>query len=230
MAALIGGSEREASALRPRAGIRERMGGVPMNQLSTAEFQRQLAEMTGEIERLREALIQAESARDSMARAESDWQRVFAALPDFVTIVDCEHRIVRINNLMADRLNVSVDEAIGRPCFEVMHASGAPPAFCPHALAMADGRRHTAEIYEPTLDAFFLVTASPFLSADGTLAGSVHVARELPDRRAGVASLDAEGDDRQARFEAAMRLIPRMDATQSGRSGDVSCGKTFRSR
>src|SRR5512143_809664 len=115
-----------------------------MNKLPTAELERQALELQREVQRLRGLLEASNAARGGALRAQAEWEQLFSALPDFVAVIDCDYRIVHINRLMTERLNLSAQDAIGRPCYEVMHATGAPPAFCPHALAMDDGRRHAA--------------------------------------------------------------------------------------
>lgn len=186
-----------------------------MNEPRIAELERQVEELASEVQRLRRAVDEAHASQAAASVAASEWEAMFHSLPDLVSVIDCDHRIVRLNRQMADRLNVSPEEAVGRPCYELVHASGSPPAFCPHALALRDGRPHAAEIYEPTLDAFFLVSASPFVDAAGRLAGTVHVIRELTQRGAEA----CETQPLEWRHVEAGPGVPEADATTASRAG-----------
>lgn len=55
------------------------------------------------------------------------------------------------------------------------------PPFCPHSRLLVDGREHIAEVRE--MDRDFLVSVSPLKDSQGRLMGSVHVARDITDRK-----------------------------------------------
>ncbi len=111
------------------------------------------------------------------------WAQAFDALPDLVCIVDPRHRIVRANQAMADRLGVSPQAAIGQSCFACVHGTDAPPDACPHARTIADHQPHAAELLEPSLGGWVAVSTTPLLDSAGTFIGSVHVARDINQRK-----------------------------------------------
>lgn len=111
------------------------------------------------------------------------WKYVFDALPDLIAILDREHRVVKINKAMAERLGVSQDQGSGLHCYEVVHHTDAPIVGCPHHKLLQDGLEHTSEVQEENIGGYFLVTASPIKSPDGAVLGSVHIARDITERR-----------------------------------------------
>jgi len=119
--------------------------------------------------------------QDEILKAKDEWERTFDAVPDLISIIGRDHRIVRMNKSMADRLGIPVRDAVGRPCHEIVHHSGQPPRSCPHQLLMADGKEHVQEIHEDTLNGDFLVTASPLRDAAGTVTGCVHVLHDITE-------------------------------------------------
>ncbi|MFP4109194.1 MAG: response regulator [Desulfonatronovibrio sp.] len=123
----------------------------------------------------KELIRQTEAARE----ASQQWQETFDAVPDFIAIIDTQHRIVRINKPMANHLGCSVEEARGRFCYEVVHGLSEPPSFCPHARLLVSGRGESEEIFEQRLGGFFNVTTNPVFDPGGSLAGCVHVARDI---------------------------------------------------
>jgi PAS domain S-box-containing protein len=119
--------------------------------------------------------------QDEILRAKNEWERTFDAVPDLIAVLDREQRIVRVNKAMADRLGILPLDAIGQHCYKVVHRLGMPPQSCPHQLLLIDGREHSSEIHEDTLNGDFLVTATPLRDVSGTLIGSVHVLHDISE-------------------------------------------------
>jgi PAS domain S-box-containing protein len=115
--------------------------------------------------------------------AKEEWERTFDTVPDLVAILDKEHRIVRLNKTMADRLGTTKDAAVGKGYYRLFHGRDADNPSCLHALALKEGRVQEREVYEATLDSYFWVTVSPLRKIDGELIGSVHVARDISERK-----------------------------------------------
>ena len=133
--------------------------------------------------RLNKQIIGRKQAEEIAVRAKQEWERTFNAVPDLIAIIDDKHRIVRVNRAMADKLGVAPEEAVDLTCYEHVHGKQEPPTNCPHAKLLADGQEHMAEVYEKRLGGDFLVTVTPLHDAKGHLVGSVHVARDITDRK-----------------------------------------------
>ena len=116
-------------------------------------------------------------------RAKNDWERTFDTVPDFIAIIDNNHKIVRANKAMAQQLGVTLQQAIGQSCYSCVHGTSLPPEFCPHAKTLQDGKEHVAVVHEARLGGDFLVSTTPLRDEKGTLIGSVHVARNITDRK-----------------------------------------------
>ncbi|MEE9910478.1 MAG: PAS domain S-box protein [Deltaproteobacteria bacterium] len=115
--------------------------------------------------------------------AKEEWERTFDTVPDLIAILDNQHRILRVNKAMSERLGVVPASCVGLHCHEAVHGMGQPPAFCPHSLTCGDGRQHIAEVHEPHLGGDFLVSTTPLNDREGRCIGSVHVARDITARR-----------------------------------------------
>ena len=129
--------------------------------------------------------------------AAGQWGQAFDALPDLVALVDTDYRIVRVNRAMAARLGVPVERCVGRPCYEIFHASGEPPASCPHALTCQDGQPHSHDLAEPRLGGEFLETATPLFDSHGALVGAALLARDITDRKRAETQLQAALRERE---------------------------------
>lgn len=129
--------------------------------------------------------------------SEDVWKYVFDALPDLIAILDKKHNVVKINKAMANRLGVSPEEGSGLKCYEVVHCTDSPILNCPHSKLIEDGSEHTEEVQEDNLGGYFLVTASPIRDADGNVLGSVHIARDITQRREMEKKLEKALEDKE---------------------------------
>ncbi|MBI4826090.1 MAG: PAS domain S-box protein [Nitrospirae bacterium] len=122
-------------------------------------------------------------AEAAVIRAKEEWERTFNSVPDLIAILDTKHRIVRVNKAMAEKLGLNAEQCIGLPCYKYVHGLSEPPDFCPHKHTMKDCRQHVREVNEPRLGGDFLVSTTPLLNEKGEMTGSVHVARDISERK-----------------------------------------------
>jgi PAS domain S-box-containing protein len=128
-------------------------------------------------------ITERKRSEEALLQAKEDWERTFDAIPDLISIIDRNHRIVRANKAMNERIKVRKKQCIGTHCYELMHRTDGPPAFCPHSKLLIDGQMHEAEFYEHHLDGDFLVTTTPLKDKQGEIIGSVHIARDITERK-----------------------------------------------
>ncbi len=133
-------------------------------------------------ERMRRGRIFERGQAGEVPRAKQEWERTFDAVPDLISILDRQYRILRVNRAMAERLGVPPERCVGLTCYQCVHDLHLPPALCPHTQCLVDGRAHTAEVGEERTG-YFLVTCTPLFDPDGQWVGSVHVARDITARK-----------------------------------------------
>jgi len=111
------------------------------------------------------------------------WRYVLNSIPDLITILDPNFKVIWVNNAMAQALNTDPELCVGLTCYEVVHGGNSPLINCPHEQMMRDGIEHTEEVKEDNLGGYFLVSASPIKDDSGNLLGSVHIARNITIRK-----------------------------------------------
>jgi PAS domain S-box-containing protein len=146
-------------------------------------------------------------AEEAILRAKEEWERTFDAVPDLIAILDDQHRVLRANRAMAERLGVSLQEFIGKACYETVHGLDRPQVFCPHVGTLADDREHTAELHEERLGGDFLVSTTPLHDAQGQLIGTVHVARDITERKQAEEALKKSKERFELLSETASELL-----------------------
>ena len=142
-----------------------------------------------------EDITERKRAEQALQQARRDWERTFDSVPDLIAIIDKQHRIVRANRAMAQRLGTTPERCVGLTCYQCVHGTKAPTEFCPHALTVQDGKEHVAEIYEDNLGGYFAVSTTPLRDEQGNMVGSVHVARDITQSKEAETALQEKQRD-----------------------------------
>lgn len=145
-------------------------------------------------------------AETELQRARDEWELTFNSVPDLIAIIDHHHRVVRVNRAMAEKLGRAPEECVGLRCYEAIHGSDLPPGFCPHARTLSDGGEHREEVYEKSLGGDYLVSTTPLLDHTGQMLGSVHVARNISERKRAEMALRAS----EEQFRTLADAIPQL--------------------
>ena len=123
------------------------------------------------------------SVGDAVIAADEEWALTFDSVPDMIAIIDAEHRILRVNSAMARRLGRKAEECVGVHCYEAVHGLSAPPFFCPHSRSLKDGGQHIEEVTEDRLGGCFLVSTTPLRVPGEPIMRTVHVVRDITERK-----------------------------------------------
>lgn len=142
---------------------------------------------------------------EQLLRAKQEWEKTFDAIPDLITILDPQRRIVRINRAMAEKMNMAPSKCIGNYCFACVHDTSHPIEECPHTLTLQDRREHMAEVHEERLGGDFLVTTTPIFDEQGEIQFTVHVARDITQLKES-ARLLQESEERLNRAQRIAQL------------------------
>ena len=122
-------------------------------------------------------------AEEAIKTAAEEWRTTFDSITDTIMLLDSEHRIVRANQAFAETFGMSTEAAVGQFCYEVVHGSAHPPAFCPHARTMNCGAENKEEFLEPKLGIYVEATTLPIIDKTGKCTGSVHIIKNIHERK-----------------------------------------------
>jgi diguanylate cyclase (GGDEF)-like protein/PAS domain S-box-containing protein len=125
------------------------------------------------------AQVQAEK---EIVRAREEWEKTFKSIPDYISVIDTEFRIKRLNQRMADKLGYKAEDLLGTHCYQCVHGMDHPPEFCPNLRLLEDNKEHLATAFEERLGGNVLISVSPLYDEQGELIGSIHVARDINEQ------------------------------------------------
>jgi len=122
-------------------------------------------------------------AVDDLTQAAEEWRTTFDSITDLVSIRDKDFRLTRVNKAFADTFNMKPKELIGKLCYEIVHGTNEPVPHCPHKATIETKEPASAELFEPHLGIHLEVTTSPIFNEKGEVVASVHVARDITERK-----------------------------------------------
>ena len=118
-----------------------------------------------------------------LLQATEEWRITFDSISDLVSIHDKDFNIVKVNKAAVSALHIKPEELIGKKCYEVFHRTTAPVPSCPHGKTLNTKKPASSEFFEPHLGIHLEVATSPILSNEGNVVGSVHIARNVTERK-----------------------------------------------
>ena len=149
----------------------------------TEYTKRIVAKLEDKIAQLEAEIAQRKQAEEKIKRAAEEWRTTFNSITDLVSIHDKDFKFVRVNKALADFFKTKQEELIGKHCYEVFHGTNEPVSRCPHEKTIKTKKPAIAEYFEPHLGIHLEVATSPIFNEKGEVTASVHVARDISERK-----------------------------------------------
>ncbi|MDP2754399.1 MAG: PAS domain S-box protein [Nitrospirota bacterium] len=109
-----------------------------------------------------------------LEHASDEWKATFDSLPNGVILLDREYNIIKTNDYISRLTGIPIKELIGKKCYELVHGTDKPIKGCPVLRSTNSRSTETLERYEPKLDKYFMLYASPILDEEGLIKAYVH--------------------------------------------------------
>ncbi|MBF0384298.1 MAG: response regulator [Candidatus Omnitrophica bacterium] len=156
------------------------------------------------INNLNAEIASRQLAEKSLKKISREWEETFNSIQDMISIQDKECRLLRVNKAYADAFNLTPKEVIGKKCHVLVHGLENPHSACPHVRTLENKSHNTSEIFEPRLNAFLEVNVSPIFDDKGEVIGTVHIAKNITQRK----------KDEELLKESSMRIRSITDSAQ----------------
>src|ERR1035437_904395 len=115
-----------------------------------------------------------------MQQANRHWLEVFDAISDFIVVHDEQHNVLRVNRSLAEFVGIAPEQLIGLNMRALEALSvGASPHSCPFCRS-GEG---LDEYVHPVLERTYLISTSRIHSASSAQLQTVHVLKDITDRR-----------------------------------------------
>jgi PAS domain S-box-containing protein len=113
-------------------------------------------------------------------QANRHWVDVFDAITDFIVVHDENHNILRVNRSLADFVGTSPDQLIG---VNMRALDALTTAAVPHSCPFCRSSQELDEYVHPALERTYLISTSLIHSASSAQLQTVHVLKDITDRR-----------------------------------------------
>ena len=129
------------------------------------------------------ASVALENARlfTRMGKANRHWMEIFDAITDFIVVHDETHNVLRVNRSLSEFIGVTPSELIGVNMRALLALTTASPSHsCPFCRSSSDG---PDEYVHTVLERMYLVSTSRIHGASGERQHTIHVLKDITDRR-----------------------------------------------
>ncbi|MFC2041106.1 PAS domain S-box protein [Chloroflexota bacterium] len=168
------------------AGYYEIRGVGPDGRISWYETETGAIKKDGEVAsiiQITSDITERKQVEEKTRQAAEEWRTTFDSITDLISIHDKDFKLVRVNKAFANSLNMKPEEVVGKTCYQVIHGANEPVSNCPHMKTLKTKKPATEEFFEPHLGIHLEVTTSPIFNDKGEVVASVHVARDVTERK-----------------------------------------------
>jgi PAS domain S-box-containing protein len=130
-----------------------------------------------------EDITDRKQTEEKMKRSIHEWETTFNSISDMIFIQDNDFFILRANRSFAEFLHRTPEECIGKKCHQLLHNLNNSHSSCPCQQVQKTKKTATVEIYEPHLGRYLEITASPIFTDSGEITGSVHIVKDITERK-----------------------------------------------
>ncbi len=148
-------------------------------------------------------VLYTDKIRDMNARLQktaAEWNNTFDAIEDGISIHDGEMRMTKVNRAVTTLLKTG-DDPIGKKCYELFHNSDGPEENCPMVRSIKSRNPEFFEFFAPHLNCWLSVSCFPIFNEKGEMTGSVHIAKNITERKMAEKSIIMERDFSQTLIE-----------------------------
>jgi len=134
-------------------------------------------------QQLRSESAERKETEGKLLHAAKEWRITFDSISDLVSLHAADYKLMRVNMPFAKVAKAHPKELIGRNCYEVVHGTTEPQPDCPHKKAIETRKPTRGEYFEPHLGIHMEVSVSPILNKKGELIATVHIAKDITERK-----------------------------------------------
>src|SRR5208283_3524893 len=123
---------------------------------------------------------------EQVLRSQRQWRNTFDSVHDIILAHDAEFRIIKANQILLEQLEQSSADVIGSTCESVLPHGLGEWTGCPYC---ARGGEEITEGADPCFGGFSLVSTSSYSEQCSKQKGSIHIVRDITERRSAKESI-----------------------------------------
>ncbi|MBF0519219.1 MAG: response regulator [Nitrospirae bacterium] len=111
----------------------------------------------------------------------NEWEITFNCVSDMLSIHNKEYKIIRCNKAFIETFKFNPDAPDSKPCNEMFNCQ--EERDCLNVKTYGSKSACMKEMYYPELDVYLEVTASPIFGSEGEFKGSIHIFKDITQRK-----------------------------------------------
>ena len=135
-----------------------------------------------DISKLKQKQDELKRSQEALKVSERYKSVILDSIIEHVIFQDTEQRIIWANRAAADSVNLSVEDIIGKHCYQIWNSRDSPCINCPIVEAQQTKKPRQSEMYTPD-GRVWHVSGYPLLDEDNQLLGCVEVTRDITERK-----------------------------------------------
>ena len=117
---------------------------------------------------------------EQVLRSQRQWRNTFDSVHDIILAHDAEFRVIKANQVLLEHLEQSSADVIGSTCESVLPHHLGEWTGCPYC---ARGDEEVTEGADPCFGGFSLVSSSSYSEQGSQQKGTIHIVRDITERR-----------------------------------------------
>jgi two-component sensor histidine kinase/DNA-binding response OmpR family regulator len=113
----------------------------------------------------------------------NEWEITFNCVSDMLSIHDKDYKIIQCNTAFTETFKINPEAADNKPCYEIFKCMENDMLHCLNVKTRDSKDACMKELYNEELNEYFEVTASPIFERDGEFKGSIHIFKNITQRK-----------------------------------------------
>lgn len=118
---------------------------------------------------------------EQVLRSQRQWMNTFDSIHDIILAHDADYRVIKANQVLLGQLSQAAADVVGNTCESVLPHTYGEWTGCPYCTM--GGEDDFAEGADPCFGGYSVVSTSSYSEQGSTQKGTIHVVRDITERR-----------------------------------------------